>query len=58
MESNMFEPLTRRLQAWHMHNVTRRRLSMLDARLLADIGIERGGTSDFVARLNIDGERK
>ena len=54
----MFEPLTRRLQAWHMHNVTRRRLSMLDARLLADIGIERGRTGDFVARLDIDGERK
>ncbi len=55
---NMFEPLARRLHAWHMRNVTRRKLSLLDTRLLADLGIERDQIGDFVARLNMDGERK
>ena len=54
----MFEPLTRRLQAWHMRNLTRRKLSMLDNRLLADMGIERDQIGAFVARLDVDGERK
>jgi uncharacterized protein YjiS (DUF1127 family) len=54
----MFEPLTRRLQAWHMRNVTRRKLSMLDTRLLADLGIERDQINDYVARMNVEGERK
>jgi uncharacterized protein YjiS (DUF1127 family) len=54
----MFEPLTRRLHAWHLRNVTRRKLFMLDTRLLADLGIERDQINDFVARLNVDGERK
>ena len=54
----MFEPLTRRLHAWHLHNVTRRKLSMLDNRLLADLGIERDQIGDFVVRLNLEGDRK
>ncbi|MHA6299797.1 DUF1127 domain-containing protein [Devosia sp. CAU 1758] len=54
----MFEPLTRRLHDWHMRNVTRRKLSMLDTRILADMGIERDQIDDFVARLNIEGDRK
>lgn len=54
----MFEPLTRRLHAWHLRSVTRRKLSQLDTRLLADLGLERDQIGDFVARLNMDGERK
>ena len=54
----MFEPLTRRLHAWHLRNVTRRKLSLLDTRLLADLGIERDQIGDFVARLNLEGDRK
>lgn len=54
----MFEPLTRRLHAWHMRNVTRRKLSMLDNRLLADLGVERDQINDFVAGLDIEGGRK
>lgn len=56
-ETIMFEPLTRRLHAWHMRNFTRRKLSMLDDRILADLGIERGGIGDFVARLDSQGDR-
>ena len=48
----MFEPLTRRLMAWHMRNVTRHRLSRLDDHLLADLGIERDHIGDFVAGLD------
>ena len=48
----MFEPLTRRLHAWHMRNVTRRKLAMLDDRILADMGIERDHIDGLVARLN------
>ncbi|MBJ3785889.1 DUF1127 domain-containing protein [Devosia sediminis] len=54
----MFEPLSRRLHAWHMRNVTRRKLSMLDDRLLGDMGIERSHIGDFVARLDAEGARK
>jgi uncharacterized protein YjiS (DUF1127 family) len=56
-ETTMFEPLTRRLHDWHMRNVTRRKLSMLDTRTLADMGIERDQIGDFVARLKIEGDR-
>ena len=34
----MFGPLTSRLRQWHLRNVTRRKLALLDDRLLADIG--------------------
>lgn len=51
----MFEPLTRRLRNWHIRNVTRRKLRMLDDRLLADIGTERSAIGDFVACLPIKG---
>lgn len=54
----MFEPLTRRLHAWHMRNVTRRKLSMLDDHLLGDMGIERNTIGDFLARLDAEGTRK
>lgn len=54
----MFEPITRRFHAWHMRNYTRRRLAMLDNRILADLGIERDQIGDFVARINMEGERK
>lgn len=53
----MFEPLTRRLRAWHLRNVTRRKLSMLDKRTLADMGIDRNAIDDFVARLPLDGDQ-
>jgi uncharacterized protein YjiS (DUF1127 family) len=45
----MFEPISRRLRKWHIRSITRRKLSMLDDRLLADIGTNRNGISDFVA---------
>lgn len=54
----MFEPITRRLQAWHIRRYTRRRLAMLDNRILADMGIERDQISDFVDRIEIEGTRK
>jgi len=54
----MFEPIRRRLHAWHMRNYTRRRLAMLDSRILADMGIERDQIDDVVARLEIEGTRK
>ena len=54
----MFEPLTRKLHAWHMRNVTRRRLAMLDNHLLADLGIERDQINDYVARLDVSGGGK
>ena len=49
----MFEPIRRRLHAWHMRNYTRRRLAMLDSRILTDLGIER----DQIARIDIEGDR-
>jgi Domain of unknown function (DUF1127). len=52
----MFEPLTRRLHAWHMRNETRRRLMRLDDRILADMGIERDSIGDFVRRYRRIGE--
>ena len=54
----MFEPVRRRLYAWHMRNSTRRRLAMLDSRILADMGIERDQIGDFVDRIDIEGDRK
>lgn len=46
----MFEPLARRLHYWRLRSVTRRKLAMLDNRLLADIGTDRDNLGDFVAR--------
>jgi uncharacterized protein YjiS (DUF1127 family) len=54
----MFEPITRRLYAWHMRNFTRRKLSMLDDRLLSDLGIERDHINEHVARIEIEGPGK
>ncbi|WP_338721784.1 DUF1127 domain-containing protein [Devosia sp. XK-2] len=54
----MFEPITRRLYAWHMRNFTRRKLSMLDDRLLTDLGIERDCIKDYVARIEMEGPGK
>ncbi|MNV97972.1 hypothetical protein D3C71_1931660 [compost metagenome] len=54
----MFEPITRRLHAWHMRNFTRRRLNMLDNHLLADLGIERDQIDEYVAGLDLTGGRK
>ena len=51
----MFEDLTRRFHAWHMRNVTRHKLSMLDDRLLTDMGIRRDRIGDFVAGLGRKG---
>lgn len=45
----MFEPIRNRLRRWHLRNVTRRKLSLLDDRLLTDIGTKRSGIADFVA---------
>lgn len=54
----MFRPISRRLYAWHMRNVTRRKLCMLDDRLLADLGTEREQIDAFVAGIDIEGDRK
>ena len=54
----MLDNLTRRLHAWHMRNVTRRRLALLDDRILSDMGIERASIGDYVARLDAEGLRK
>jgi len=54
-ETKMFEDLTRRFHAWHMRNVTRHKLSMLDDRLLTDMGIRRDRIGDFVAGLGRKG---
>ena len=53
----MFNPIRRRLYAWHMRNYTRRRLAMLDSRILADLGIERDQIDDVIARIDIEGDR-
>lgn len=45
----MFEPITNRLRRWHLRNITRRKLALLDDRLLADIGTKRSGISDFIS---------
>lgn len=45
----MFEPIRNRLRRWHLRNVTRRKLSLLDDRLLTDIGTKRSGIADFIA---------
>lgn len=46
----MFEPIASRLRNWRLRNIARRKLAMLDDRLLADIGTERDTIGDFVAR--------
>lgn len=48
----MFEPIRNRLRRWHLRSVTRRKLSLLDDRLLVDIGTTRSGIADFVAAQN------
>lgn len=52
----MFEHITNRLRRWHRRNVTRRHLSWLDDRLLADIGTERGSIGDFIVARDREGE--
>ena len=54
----MFDTMTRRLHAWHMRNVTRRQLALLDDWILCDMGIERASIGDYVARLDAEGRRK
>ncbi|WP_162249183.1 DUF1127 domain-containing protein [Devosia sp. Root685] len=51
----MFEPIRNRLRRWHLRNITRRQLSLLDDRLLADIGTKRSGIADFVATQTDEG---
>ncbi|MBN9334937.1 DUF1127 domain-containing protein [Devosia sp.] len=51
----MFDPLKQRLRLWHLRNVTRRRLSMLDDRLLADIGTRRSGIAEFISAQACEG---
>ncbi|UYN99193.1 MAG: DUF1127 domain-containing protein [Devosia sp.] len=46
----MFDPITRRFARWRLRAETRRKLAMLDNRLLADIGTERSAIGDFVTR--------
>lgn len=52
----MFAPIKSRLRRWHLRNVTRRKLVLLDDRLLADIGTERSCIGDFIAAQNCEGE--
>ena len=52
----MLEPITSRLRRWHLRNVTRRKLSMLDDRLLTDIGTKRSGIADFISVRTCEGE--
>ena len=52
----MFEPIRNRLRLWHLRHVARRRLSMLDDRLLADIGTRRSGIGDFISARSCEGE--
>ena len=47
----MFEPITRRLREWHLRSVTRRKLALLDDRLLADIGANPRDSGDCVVPL-------
>jgi len=54
----MFGTLTRRLHAWHLRNITRRKLSVLDDRLLSDMGIRRDDSGDMVAWTREEGDRK
>jgi uncharacterized protein YjiS (DUF1127 family) len=54
-EKIMFQPITRRLWHWHLRNTTRRKLSQLDDRLLADIGTNRNSIGEFVAAQPLDG---
>lgn len=46
----MFAPLARKFIDWRLRSITRRKLAMLDDRLLADIGTRRDSIGDFVAR--------
>lgn len=52
----MFVPIQNRLRRWHLRNLTRRKLALLDDRLLADIGTERSGIDDFISAQNREGE--
>src|SRR5690606_34810688 len=49
-ERKMFQPLALRLRNWRLRQATRRKLAMLDDRLLADIGTQRDTIGDFIAR--------
>ncbi len=46
----MFAPLARKFIDWRLRNITRRKLAMLDDRMLADIGAKRDSIGDFIAR--------
>jgi uncharacterized protein YjiS (DUF1127 family) len=52
----MFVPIQNRLRRWHLRNLTRRKLALLDDRLLADIGTKRSGIDDFISARNCEGE--
>jgi uncharacterized protein YjiS (DUF1127 family) len=45
----MFEPIRNRPRRWHLRNITRRKLSLLDDRLLTDIGTKRSGIAEFIS---------
>ncbi len=45
----MFEPVMSRFNDWRLRQIARRKLSMLDDRLLADLGTERETLLDFIA---------
>jgi uncharacterized protein YjiS (DUF1127 family) len=44
----MFETMRRRFADWRLRQIARRKLSMLDDRLLLDLGTERDCIGDFV----------
>ena len=49
----MFEPIARRLRQWHLRSITRRKLALLDDRLLADMGVNPRDPGDCVVPLPI-----
>jgi uncharacterized protein YjiS (DUF1127 family) len=45
----MFDPILQKYRNWRLRAIARRKLALMDDRLLADIGTERDCIGDFVA---------
>lgn len=46
----MFNPILHRVRLWRLRNIARRKLAMMDDRMLADIGTERDAIDEFIAK--------